>query len=165
MNLGLLLLRTVVGITLAAHGAQKFGGFGGHGLEATAKGFEHLGFRPGRLYASAAGIGEIGAGLLLAMGLATPLAAALIVAVMLVAAVSAHGKGGFFLSSGGYEYNLLIATAAVTLAFSGPGLWSLDAWLGLPLSGSLWGATTIAVGLAGAVVPLAGRRRPDVSLT
>src|SRR6185436_4582103 len=107
MNLGLLLLRLVVGLTFAAHGAQKlFGWFGGYGLEHTGRGFEQLGFLPGRRHALAAGLGEVGAGLLLAAGLLTPLAGAIVFAVMLVAAVSVHGKGGFFASSGGYEYNL-----------------------------------------------------------
>jgi putative oxidoreductase len=159
MNLGLLLLRLVVGLTLAAHGAQKlFGWFGGYGLENTGRGFEQIGFVPGRRHAVAAGVGETLAGLLLASGLLTPVASALVVAVMLVATVSVHSKAGFFATSGGYEYNLMIGTAAISLAFAGPGAWSLDGWLGLPLGGSVSGIGAVLAGAFASIVPLAGRR-------
>ena len=95
MDVGLLLLRLVVGLTLAAHGTQKlFGWFGGPGLDMTAAGLESLGFQPGRRHALTAGVVESGGGLLLALGLLTPLAAAVVLSVMFVAAISAHvGKG------------------------------------------------------------------------
>src|SRR6266540_6067060 len=97
MNIGLLVLRLVVGLTLAAHGAQKlFGWFGGYGIAGTGQFLEQLGFRPGRLHAAQAGIVEVVGGLFLAAGLLTPAAAAAVVAVMLVAAVSVHVKNGFF---------------------------------------------------------------------
>src|SRR5512138_389370 len=122
MDLGLLLLRAAVGMTLAAHGAQKlFGWFGGHGLEAVGQSFEGLGFRPGRRHAVMAGVAEFGGGLLLTLGAFTPLGAALIAAVMLVAALTVHVKNGFFVMSGGYEYNLVVGTAALAIAFTGPG--------------------------------------------
>ena len=164
MNLGLLLLRLVVGLSFAAHGAQKlFGWFGGYGLENTGRGFEQLGFVPGRRHAFAAGLSEVGAGLLLASGLLTPLAGAIVFAVMLVAAVSVHGKGGFFATNGGYEYNLLIAATAISLAFIGPGAWSLDARLGLPLGGPAWGVIAVALGGIASVVPLLGRRTASIN--
>ena len=79
MEIGLLLLRLTVGLTLAAHGAQKlFGWFGGPGLEATGQLFETLGFLPGRRQALMAGLAETGGGLLLTLGLLTPIAAAVI---------------------------------------------------------------------------------------
>src|SRR5215813_11309791 len=107
MDLGLFLLRLTVGLTLAVHGSQKlFGWFGGYGLNATGQFFEALGFRPGRRHALMAGLVEVGGGLLLALGLLTPLGAALVASVMLVATLSVHVKNGFFASSGGYEYNL-----------------------------------------------------------
>ena len=112
MDFGILLLRSVVGLTMAAHGAQKlFGWFGGPGLDKVALGFEQLGFVPGRRHARLAGLAEVGGGLLLALGLLTPVAGALILALMLVAALSVHLKGGFFLTSGGYEYNLVLGVA------------------------------------------------------
>jgi putative oxidoreductase len=77
--------------------------------------------------------------------------------VMLVAAVSAHLKAGFLLTAGGYEYNLVLAVAALAVAFTGPGTLSLDALVGLPLSGALWGVGTLVVGIVGGAIPLAGR--------
>ena len=102
MSVGLLILRLVVGLGLAAHGAQKlFGWFGGYGIAGTGQFLEGLGFRPGRLHAVQAGLAELIGGLLLAAGFLTPLGAAALVAVMLVAAVSVHFKGGYFAQSGG----------------------------------------------------------------
>jgi putative oxidoreductase len=158
MEIGLLLLRSVIGFTLAAHGAQKlFGSFGGYGLEGTGGFMESIGFRPGRRHALTAGLVEFAGGLLLALGLMTPAAAAAVVAVMLVAAVSVHLKGGFFATGGGYEYNLVLAAGALAVAFTGPGTLSLDALFGLPLSGPVWGAGALLVGVIGGAVQLAGR--------
>jgi putative oxidoreductase len=89
MGIGLLMLRLAVGLTLAAHGVQKlFGWYGGHGLAGTGKFFEQLGFVPGRLNAFLAGFAEAGGGLLLALGLATPVGAMLVFSVMFVATMS-----------------------------------------------------------------------------
>jgi putative oxidoreductase len=160
MEIGLLLLRLTVGLTLAAHGTQKlFGWFGGQGLDGTGRGLEALGFVPGRRQALTAGLVELGGGLLLAIGLLTPLAATLALAVMFVAALSVHLPQGFFITSGGYEYTLVLGLAGLTLAFTGAGALSLDALLGWPLGGVAWGAAALVLGLAGGVVPLASRRR------
>ena len=102
---------------------------------------------------------ETGGGTLLALGLLTPLAAAVLCSVMLVAAVSVHVKKGFFVTSGGYEYTLVLGVAALTLAFTGPGALSLDALLGHCLSGTLWGGVSFLLGVLGGVVALV-RRRP-----
>ena len=70
MSVGLLILRLVVGLVLAAHGAQKLlGWFGGYGIAGTGQFLEQLGFRPGRFHAAQAGLAEVGGGLLLALGL------------------------------------------------------------------------------------------------
>jgi putative oxidoreductase len=164
MEIGLLLLRLTVGLTLAAHGAQKlFGWFGGPGLEATGKALEGLGFHPGRRQALTAGLVEIGGGLLLALGLFTPAAAAVVFGVMLVAGVSAHLKQGFFAMRGGYEYTLVLGVAGLTLAFTGPGALSLDALWGYSTSGAMWGVAALFLGLIGGAVPLV-QRRPAPSL-
>src|SRR5215475_13904046 len=147
MSLGLLILRLVVGLGLAAHGAQKlFGWFGGYGLTGTGQFLEQLGFRPGRAQAAQAGLAEAGGGLLLAAGFLTPLAAAAILAVMIVAAVGVHLQKGFFAQNGGYEYPLVLGAAALTLAFTGPGLLSLDEALGISWSGSVWGLGALVAG-------------------
>ena len=159
MEIGLLLLRLTVGLTLAAHGAQKlFGWFGGPGLDATGAGFEGLGFTPGRRHALMAGLVETGGGLILALGLLTPIGAAIVFSVMLVAALSVHVKQGFFITSGGFEYNLVLGVAGLVLAFTGPGLVSLDAAFGAALSGPVWGVAALVVGLMGAGIQLAQRR-------
>ena len=65
ISIGLLMLRLVVGLAMAAHGSQKlFGWFGGHGLAGTGGFFEMLGFKPGRLFALAAGATEVLSGIL-----------------------------------------------------------------------------------------------------
>ncbi|HEV7888118.1 MAG TPA: DoxX family protein [Acidimicrobiales bacterium] len=161
MNLGLLLLRLVVGLAMASHGAQKlFGWFGGHGVSGTGAFFEsQLGFKPGRTHATMAGLTEFGAGLALALGLLTPLAAAGIVGIMLVAVVTVHVKNGFFAGEGGYEYNLVLATAAASLAFTGPGRFSIDHALGWDLSGVVWGCVSVLFGAVVGACVLAGRGR------
>lgn len=159
MDLGILVLRTVVGLTLAAHGSQKlFGWFGGYGLAGTGSFLEKLGFRPGRVQAVLSGLAETGGGLLLAAGLATPLAAAAIVAVMFVAVVSVSLAKGFFAQNGGYEYPLVLAASAVAVAFAGPGALSLDSALGLFGSGAGWGFASLATGLLLGAGPLVLRR-------
>jgi putative oxidoreductase len=159
MDVGLLLLRATVGLTLAAHGTQKmFGWFGGYGLEATGGFFEMLGFTPGKRHAFMASFVEIVGGVLLTLGLLTPLAAAIVGSVMIVAAMAVHVKKGFFATNGGFEYNLVLGVAGAIFAFTGPGAISLDALLGLGLSGNTWGVGAFALGIIGAALQLAQRR-------
>jgi len=158
MEFGLLVIRVALGLTLAAHGAQKlFGWFGGGGLAGTGGFFEQMGFRPGRVMALMAGLGEALGGLGIALGLLTPFAAALVLAVMTVAIVSVHLEKGFFSSNGGYEFPLLNAAVAFGLVFIGPGPLSFDAVLGLPLAGPEWAGAALGLGLLGAAVPLLAR--------
>lgn len=160
MDLGILLLRTTVGLALAAHGSQKvFGWFGGYGPDGTGQFMEALGFRPGRRHALAAGYVEIIGGLLLAVGFLTPLAAALVVSVMLVAAATVHWKNGFFITTGGYEFNLVLGVAALSIAFTGPGSLSLDHVAGIAPAGVAWGLGAAAVAVLGAAGQLAQRHQ------
>src|SRR5947207_7790019 len=107
MSIGILILRLLAGLTLAAHGAQKlFGWFGGYGLAGTGGYLEQLGFRPGKRAAFMAGLSELLGGLLLALGAATPIGVTLLVGVMLVAVATVHWSKGFFNHVGGYEYPL-----------------------------------------------------------
>jgi putative oxidoreductase len=166
MDAGLLIIRIVVGLTLAAHGAQKlFGMFGGHGLGGTGGFFESLGFRPGKLFAATAGLGEAGGGLALALGLLTPLAAGVVAATMIVAIVSVHLEKGFFTQNGGYEFPLLIGAVALGVAFTGPGRLSVDAAVGLSFGGARWGLLALALSVFGALPPLASRTPSPKQLT
>ena len=166
MDLGLLIVRLVIGITLAAHGSQKLlGWFGGFGIAGTGAFLEQLGFRPGRLHATLAGIAETAGGLLLAAGLFTPLAAAAIMGVMVVAAGSVHWGKGFFLQSGGFEYTLVLAAGALAVAFTGPGAISLDRSLGISWSGGSWGLIALLLGALGGAVELFARKSAPATTT
>ena len=160
LSSGLLVARLAFGLLMAAHGTQKlFGWFGGYGLAGTGGFFETLGFRPGRAFAAAASLTEITGGLLLALGFLGPVGPALIISVMMVAAVSVHWQNGLFASSNGIELPLLYAAGAISLALTGPGLFSLDAVLGLTslwTPGIVWAA--IAIGVVGGLVNLGLRR-------
>src|SRR5438046_2548264 len=120
MNAGLLLIRLVFGLVMAAHGAQKlFGWFGGYGIAGTGGFLESLGFRPGKVFAALAGLGEFGGGLLLALGFLGPIGPALVLSVMIVAAVTVHWGKGLFATSNGIEMPLLYAAASASLALIG----------------------------------------------
>jgi putative oxidoreductase len=164
MDIGLLVLRLAVGLTMAAHGGQKlFGWFGGYGIAGTGGFLESLGFRPGKVHAGLAGTAELLGGLLIALGLLTPVGAALVIAVMVVAIGSVHLPKGFFVSDGGFEYNLMIVASSAALAFAGPGAYSLDAVDGLNLGGWVVGVVTVIAGLVLGGGALAARRTAPVA--
>jgi len=159
---GLLIGRLVLGLIMAAHGTQKlFGWFGGYGLKTTGEFFVQLGFAPGRLFAFVASAGELASGLLLALGFLGPVGPALMISVMIVAAVTVHWEHGLFAASNGIELPLLYAAGALGIALAGPGIYSLDALLGLT---SLWTpklvAATLAIGIVGGFANLLVRRKP-----
>jgi putative oxidoreductase len=161
MDLGLLIIRLAVGLTFAAHGAQKlFGVFGGHGLSGTGAYMESLRFRPGRRHAEMAGATEVAAGLLFAAGLLTPLAAAGIIGVMVVAGTVA-ARRTFFLTAGGFEYPFILAAVAAGIAFTGPGFVSGDRLLDLDLRGPAWGCVGVLLGVAAGAAQLASRHSDD----
>jgi putative oxidoreductase len=158
MNVGRLLLRVTVGTIFVEHGTQKlFGWFGGHGLDGTGQFFESVGLRPGRRHALAAGTAETSGGILLALGLATPLAAAELASVMVTALRTAIWRGGIKTGTGGYE--MLLLASALALAESGPGDWSVDAAAGTERTGLRWAAAALAVAAVGSTVAITLGRR------
>ncbi|HEX2576213.1 MAG TPA: DoxX family protein [Aquihabitans sp.] len=161
LDTGLLVLRVVIGLTVAAHGYNKF--FGGGRIPGTARWFDSMGMRPnGKVHALLAATTEMGSGILFALGLLTPLAAAGIVGLMVVAAWTVHRANGFFIVKSGWEYNLVLATVAVGVATTGPGRFSLDDALGLDVAFRPKVALPIALGLGllGGVGLLVGCYRP-----
>lgn len=167
VDLGILLLRVLLGTAIAAHGAQKvFGWFGGYGLNGTGGFFESLGFRPGVLFAAAAGLSELAGGVLLVLGLLTPLGAAAVLGTMLVAIFSVHLANGFFASSNGIEMPFLYGAAALALLLTGGGTYSFDAVLRLAwFNQPLVLAGLIAITAISAVLTLALRNQSQASTT
>jgi putative oxidoreductase len=160
MYIGLFILRIVAGALMAGHGAQKlFGWFGGYGIAGTGGFFEQLGFRPGRSFAAAAGVGELLGGLMMAAGFLGPIGPAAVLATMIVAIVTVHLRNGVFASTNGVELPLLFAAVAAGLAFTGPGAYSLDQAIGLT---TLWtpalASAAVIAGILGATANLAVRR-------
>lgn len=126
LNLGLLVIRLIFGLSFARHGTEKlFGWFGGYGIKGTAGYFESIGIKPGVPAVILAGLGELLGGLFLAAGVFIPVAAILIVGTMVVAIITATGKNGFAITAGGYEYNLAIISVAVGIFLTGPGAYVL----------------------------------------
>jgi putative oxidoreductase len=161
MDLGRVLLRLTIGGTFFVHGTQKlFGWFGGGGPEGTGQFFESVGLRPGKQNAIAAGATETGGGILIALGLATPLAAAGLSAVMITALRTVVWNEGFKPATG--EHEVLLATGALALTETGPGAPSLDSALGLESSGLGWTLAALGAGAAGSAMAISmGRQQPE----
>ena len=161
MNLGLFILRVVVGGLFIGHGTQKlFGWFDGHGLDGTGGFMESLGYKPGKRMAGLAGLTETVGGSLLVLGLITPLAAAMIIGVMVNAIIAVHAEKGVWNSDGGIELPLVYSVAVATLAFVGPGSFSVDRMIGWSIDGLWYGLAAIAIGLI-AGVTVSGMRREE----
>ncbi|MFD0066876.1 DoxX family protein [Streptomyces sp. NPDC056637] len=160
MDLGLLLLRLLVGVLLCGHATQKlFGWFGGGGPSGTGTVFARWGFVPGPRMAVLAGLCEVSGAASLGLGLLTPAGGAVVVGTMTVA-VAATAGNGFWAQRGGCEVPLLYGALGAVLVFTGPGRWSLDAASGLgPWHGWTWGLGALALGLVAAAVPLRARAR------
>ncbi len=150
MDLAFTIIRLALGLAIAAHGAQKlFGWFGGYGIAGTGGFFEGLGFRPGKLFAFAAGMGEFGGGLLTVLGLGGALGPAIIVMVMLVAILSVHVSKGFFITNGGWELNLMYILTAASVGYAGNGAYTLDGAIGLSVLNT---PMQVSIAFAAAVV-------------
>jgi putative oxidoreductase len=160
-NLVLLVLRLVLGLTYAAHGAQKaFGWWNGPGLRGWQNAMARMNFRPAPLWAAISIGAELGGGLLLALGLLTPLAAALLVAQSVVIILKVHLPNGFWNSQRGIEFPLTLAAGVVAVLGLGPGSLSLDRAIGFTVADvALWGLLALAL-VAGVAVHLVSTTRP-----
>jgi putative oxidoreductase len=159
MEVGLLVLRLVVGAFFFGHGSQKLlGWFGGHGLAGTGGAFEQMGLRPGRAMAAIAGLSELTGGVLFAAGLLTPLAAAMLIGPMTLAIAIVHWRHGPWVSEGGWEYNMVLIAVAFAVTAVGPGKYSLDRAFELDLAGLDWALIALAAGVAGALAVAAAAR-------
>jgi putative oxidoreductase len=144
-DLGLLILRVFVGMVVIAHGLQKFGLLGGYGIAGTAGWLEGIGFAPGRFWVWIVAIAEVGGGLLTVLGLGGPIGPGLIAADLAVASIGFHGPNGFWNANNGWSWVSVIMAAALTIALTGFGAWSLDAALKLTYPTWLLPAWLIAV--------------------
>ncbi len=139
ISLGLLVVRIVVGLLLAGHGAQKlFGWFGGHGFAGTTGFLQSRGFKPAGFWTLLGGLGEFGGGVLLALGFLSPLGAIAIFASMLMAVLKFHWTKGLWVTNGGFEYPLVLLLLSLVLGLVGPGSYSLDALFGIALPTALF---------------------------
>jgi putative oxidoreductase len=159
-NLGLLVLRLTLGTLMAGHGAQKlFGWFKGPGLHGTSGFMEMLGIKPGRIWGPTAAFGEFSGGVLTALGFLWPMGPLNIMAAMTVAARRAHWKLPLWASQGGAELPMTNIAAALVLATSGPGRYSLDRLFGIRIP--RWMAALMTLTTVGAAY--AAAQRPDLA--
>jgi putative oxidoreductase len=150
-DLGLLVIRLVVGLTFVAHGAQKvLGVWNGPGMVGWTGAMEHMGFRPARYWAMLSAGVELGCGTLIAIGFLTPIAAAALLGHATVIILKVQLPRGFWNSKGGIEFPLSLAGALVAIILVGPGGWSIDGILHLGLMSEGW------VKLLGVVLGIGG---------
>ena len=153
LSLGLLVLRLVVGVTLAGHGAQKvFGWWGGPGMNGWTQAVTRLRIRPPVPFAWLAALAELGGGLLLALGFLSPLGSLAIIGTMLVAIATVHWPNGFWNTNRGYEFNLTVMAGVVAIGLAGPGTYSVDQAIGFRLPEPI----TFLVGLVAVILGVAG---------
>jgi putative oxidoreductase len=162
LDLGLLILRVVVGCTIFAHGYNHI--WRGGKIKGTAGWFASLGMRPGIVHAWLASITELAAGLALIFGLLTPLGGAGVAGTMAVAFVTNHRKNGFFIfrPGEGWEYVNVLMWCGLAIGALGAGQWSLDGALDLDwVSGPIGFAIAAIGGLGGAALLLITCWRPE----
>jgi putative oxidoreductase len=157
-DLGLFVLRVVVGLTFAAHGAQKaFGWWKGSGPAGWNAVMVRMGFRPAPLWGAISIAAELVGGLFFAAGFLTPLAAMALVGQSVVIILKAHWPRGFWNRDNGLEFPLSLAAAVVAILGTGAGALSIDSALGLEFSTTLR-AIALALGIVGGLLAIAVAR-------
>lgn len=153
-HLGLLILRVGLGAVFLAHGLQKlFGWWGGQGLTGFKNQLSDIGYQHADILTYCAAGGEIAAGVLLVLGLFTPIAAAGALAYLtnsLLAGLSAqHGPRSFpYFLPNGHEYEITLVVLAAAVILVGPGRYGFDAgrgWARRPFIGS-FAALVVGIG-------------------
>ena len=148
MNVGLLVIRVVVGLLFVGHGTQKlFGWFGGHGYRSTQQMMDKLGMQPPEAWTPLVIASEFGGGVATALGLAGPLGPLATMGSMTMATLTVHRGKPIWSQDGGAELPLLNI-----------GAWSLDHALSLSVAGDGWALAELAAGLLGAVGAVVGGR-------
>lgn len=155
LDLGLLVLRLGLGALMIVHGLQKaFGWWGGSGLGGFEGSLSELGYQHAGVLTYVGAGAQIGAGLLLVLGLFTPLAAAAALAYLvnaLLASIAAQQNVGFadYVTATGLEHQVVLVLLAAALTLTGPGRYGFDAgrgWARRPFVGSFL-ALLLGVGL------------------
>jgi putative oxidoreductase len=155
IDLAILLIRLSVGLTFAAHGAQKaFGWWGGPGMTGWRGAIDRMGFRPVGLFAAVSVLAELIGGHMLGAGFVTPAAAAVLVGLSVVIIFKVHWSRGFFTSKGGFEFPFVLAIGAVAIGVAGPGQVSFDHLIGLEPTATVRGVLLV-IGALGGLVSLA----------
>jgi putative oxidoreductase len=163
LNLALAIPRVVIGLMMTAHGLQKLGWLGGHGIAGTSAFLSSLGFRPGRTWTWVLAASETVGGLLMALGLFSPVGPLLVLAGLAVGTIVVHWPKGFWNMNGGIEWPLALMAVALSSAISGPGSLSIDALLGIRLPMEADGALIILIAL-GVLAAFASRLMPELNI-
>ncbi len=164
-DLGLLILRVFVSMVVVAHGLQKFGFLGGYGIAGTAGWLEGIGFAPGKFWVWIVAIAEVGGGTLTILGLGGPIGPGILAADLAVAAIGFHSPNGFWNANNGWSWVSVIMAAALTLALTGFGAWSLDAALKVTYPDWLLPAWLIAVAIVAAAALVVQRSHAKETAT
>jgi putative oxidoreductase len=155
-DLALALVRAVVGLVIAAHGAQKvLGVWGGPGLAGWTQGVSRMGLRPPAFWAWVSAFAELAGGIAFALGFLIPVVAAALTVQMGVAIAQAHWGKGFWNTKGGIEFPFILGAIAAINGIADPGAYSLDRALGLPAMGA---GGYVVVLVVGALAYLVGAR-------
>jgi putative oxidoreductase len=155
-DLALALVRAVVGLVIAAHGAQKvLGVWGGPGLAGWTQGVSRMGLRPPAFWAWVSAFAELAGGVAFALGFLLPVVAAALTVQMGVAIAQAHWGKGFWNTKGGIEFPFILGAIVAISGIADPGAYSLDRTLGLPAMGA---GVYIVVLVVGALAYLVGAR-------